>query len=70
VVRVMRDLDGLTPEQAATDLDRHLRTGISRQAPRARRRADEARDRLPTPHAMLELPQLLRTIGIELLEAA
>jgi pimeloyl-ACP methyl ester carboxylesterase len=24
---------------------------------------------LPTPHAMLELPQLLRTIGIELLEA-
>ena len=25
---------------------------------------------LPTPHAMLELPQLLRTIGIELLEAA
>jgi alpha-beta hydrolase superfamily lysophospholipase len=24
---------------------------------------------LPTPHAMLELPQLLRTIEIELLEA-
>jgi hypothetical protein len=25
---------------------------------------------LPTPRAMLELPQLLRTIGIELLDAA
>jgi len=25
---------------------------------------------LPTPHAMLELPRLLRTIGIELLDAA